>query len=186
MKMVIRIRNLVALIIACATLLVPPNGKAVVYADNDPFLGVALECHDYIRDNDFYYSRYVELPLDREGNKRVDCSSYVSWCIYEHTAGAFSETRNSEWFMDVARALDKGWTPDMSEITSEWTAITDSDDVEPGDIMCYDGHVHIYAGTDGEGRRYVYNAGGNDSINDDVTIISESYFQKSPYALRIP
>lgn len=185
MKTVIRIRTLVALIVVGVILSVTRVGNAVVHAENDPFLGVVLECHDYIRTNGFYYSKWVEIPLDREGNKRVDCSSFVSWCLYEYTGGAFAETKGSYWFMDVAIALANGWPTDLPEITSEWKAITNHN-LEPGDIMCYDGHVHVYAGTDGDGRRYVYNAGGDESIQDDVTIISESYFKKSKYAIRIP
>ncbi len=185
MKNVIRIRTLVALAVVGVIMSVTRVDNAVVLADNDPFLGIALECHDYIRENGFYYSKGVELPLDREGNKRVDCSSYVSWCIYEYTGGDFNLSRDSAWFMDVAKALANDQTPDMPEITSEWDVITNHE-LEPGDIMCYNGHVHIYAGIDGDGQRYVYSAGGNEAIQDDVTIISEGYFQKSKYALRIP
>lgn len=183
---VIRIRTLVTLAIVGVIISVTCVCNVVVHAENDPFLGIALECHDYIRENGFYYSNGVELPLDREGNKRVDCSSYVSWCIYEYTDGKFSQSKKSAWFMSVAKALANGQTPDLAEITSRWKVITNYHELEPGDIMCYSGHVHIYAGTDGDGRRYVYNAGGNTSIRENVTIISEEYFRKSKYALRLP
>lgn len=154
-------------------------------ANASSFLSTAKKCHNYLYSNNFYYSAGVEIPLDRDGNRRVDCSSYVSWCLYEETDGAFSTSKDSDWFMQVAKDLANGNTPDLSEITSNWKAITNSAKIKPGDIMCYTGHVHIYAGLSSEGSRLVYNAGSDEAISDAISVISESYFTSCKYALRV-
>lgn len=157
----------------------------ITVASASSFLTTAKKCHNYLYSNDFYYSVGVEIPLDRAGNRRVDCSSYVSWCLYEETDGAFSTSKDSDWFMQVAKDLLQEKTPDLSDITSSWKVITNSADIKPGDIMCYTGHVHIYAGKSSEGSRLVYNAGSDDAIGDAISIISESYFASCKYALRV-
>lgn len=154
-------------------------------ANASSFLTTAKKCHNYLYSNDFYYSAGVEIPLDREGNRRADCSSYVSWCLYEATDGAFSTSKDSAWFMQVAKDLARSNVADMPEITSSWKVITNSASFEPGDIMCYTGHVHIYAGKTSEGSRLVYNAGSDAAIQDAISIISESYFTSCKYALRV-
>ena len=49
-----------------------------------------------------------------------------------------------------------------------WEEIS-KENVQPGDILVYSGHVEIYAGTDNYGNTLVYNCGGNDSINASGT-----------------
>lgn len=84
------IRNrIIAFSIAIATLLAFSSVTALAEG-NYAFLESVKECHDYIRENDFYYSRGVELPLDRKGNKRVDCSSFLSWSLYDYTMEIFT------------------------------------------------------------------------------------------------
>ena len=156
------------------------------FAENNySFLRSVKTCHDYIRENDFYYSRGVALPLDREGNRRADCSSFLSWCLHEETDGAFYESKDSAWFNAVAEALLNGRTPDMPEVTGNWKVITNLDHLVPGDIMCYRKHVQIYAGKNNDGKHLVYSAGCDSTIQDVISVISDTYFYRAKYGIRI-
>ena len=58
---------------------------------------------------------------------------------------------------------DKKLQVHLVQIHGGWEVIS-KDKVEPGDILCYSGHVEIYAGN---GR--VYNMGSNNAINSEGT-----------------
>ncbi len=167
----------VALIIAISTATASASGS---------FLQTARACHDYIRTAGFHYSKGVAIPLDGNSSKRVDCSSFVSWVIYKYTNGRFSEAKDSNWFLGVAKALANGETPQMPELTSNWQVITDMSQLQPGDIMCYSGHVMIYAGVSIDGKPMAYNAGDNKFIQQVINPITEKRFAQARYGLRIP
>lgn len=160
--------------------------NSLAESGNPLFLRSAKKCHDYINNNNFYYSKGVEIPLDRTGNRRVDCSSYVSWVICDYTDGRFSGSKNSSWFYHVAKDLSNGRQPDEFELTSTWEVITDSNNFLPGDILCYRNHVQIYAGQNDNGEYLVYNAGNDESINENISVITDNYFHSAKYALRLP
>ena len=179
---VVRHINVITLICVMAILF-----PVVSFAEgNAEFLKTAKKCHDYISTNDFYYSQGVALPIDRDGNRRVDCSSYVSWCLQVYTDGDFDESRDSDWFLRVAKDLVNGRIPDDPALTHTWEGVKGANNFQPGDIMCYSGHVHIYAGLSEDGERLVYNAGNDTAIDSSISAISESYFQKANYGIRIP
>lgn len=179
---VVRLTTVIALI-CVMTILFPTVSLA---EGNKEFLKSAKKCHDYISTNNFYYSQGVALPIDREGNRRVDCSSYVSWCLQVYTDGDFYESKSSDWFLRVAKALVNGNVPENPELTSSWIGVKGADNFQPGDIMCYSSHVHIYAGLSKDGERLVYNAGNDKAIDSSISVISENYFQKAKYAIRLP
>jgi len=152
---------------------------------NELFLHHAKRCHDYMIDNDFYYSPGVNIPLDREGNRRTDCSSYVSWIIYEYTNKEFDMSRDSAWFRKISKAILKGNTDAIPDFAEKWEVFNNPEDFRPGDILCYNGHVHIYAGVDSEGKRLVLNAGSQEALDEYLSTISERYFKKAIAAIRI-
>lgn len=112
----------------------------------------AIECHKYLRENGFYYAQAgVNIPITGEG-RTIDCSSYVSWVLYE---SGFSEMAGYQQTRYTFDANKWGW----QEIS-----VTEA---QPGDILIYSGHVEILAQMDTMLR--VYNCGGNESIQASGT-----------------
>lgn len=132
---------------------------------NSSFLEVAKYCHDYLADNQYFYSseankaanRYVDdgksagrnIPVDtKESIRYIDCSAYVSWVLYEY---GYTEIKGwqktSSWF--------------FGECTSHypsWKKVSLSQ-AQAGDILAKEGHVEIYVGN---GK--VYNCGATSAI----------------------
>ncbi len=105
----------------------------------------AKECHDYVRTNNFIYEQAgVNIPINSSSRKTIDCSSFVSWVLYESGYSQFAgDQKNSSYF---------------ASNPMNWQKIS-RDNLQAGDIMVFSGHVQIYAG----GNQY-YNCGGNSSI----------------------
>ena len=108
----------------------------------------AKECHDYVKNNGYTYEQIgLSIPITNNSVKKIDCSSYVSWVLYEagftqfkghqHTSGSFAKNPYS------------------------WEKIS-RENLQAGDIMVYRKHVQIYAGN----RKY-YSCGSTDSIKID-------------------
>ena len=122
--------------------------------DSATIVQKAVECHKYLRENGFYYAQAGRnIPIT--GNSRtIDCSSYVSWVLYEagYTEFAGYQTTSSGF-----NANRWGW---------QTVSVADA---QPGDILVYSGHVEIVAANEGGNKFRVYNCGGNDSINAEGT-----------------
>lgn len=123
----------------------------------------AKECHDYLRLNGYKYVQAgVNIPIS-SSVKTIDCSSYVSWVLYEAGFKEFAGyQKTSSYFL---------------KNPMNWEKITSIDKLQPGDILVYTGHVQIYAG-DGK----YYNCGGDKSIQHEApsaygTKITDSTFQ---------
>ncbi|MCL2341514.1 MAG: hypothetical protein FWC53_00100 [Firmicutes bacterium] len=88
------------------------------------FLEVAKKCHDYLRENNYYYSSYANVsacryiddgrsagshipkPNNTDGGTYIDCSAYVTWVLFEYgyrELGGWQKT--TTWLMNpnVAR-----------------------------------------------------------------------------------
>ncbi len=107
----------------------------------------AIKIKKYIAQNSYYYSQSgIVVPNYR--TKTIDCSSYVSWVLcdagYDNFCGYQQNDRtfyaNSWKFPEVNK-----------------------NNLQPGDILIYQGHVEIYAGYS-NGILKVYNAGSTASI----------------------
>ena len=142
------------------------------YKSGGAVIDKAAECMKKIQDWGFVYSQAVsrELPVtqDRGG---IDCSIYVSWVMYE--LGLQEKCYTSATY----RSNPQGWQK-----------ITDKDNLQPGDILVYIGHVEIYAGPGKDGTNnttiFKYTAGSTNSIQKSpVTWPYESNYQ---FALRPP
>ena len=139
------------------------------------FLDVAKQCHDYLDQNNYYYSsaanisagRYVSdgesqgshipKPYEGEGNY-IDCSAYVTWVLYE-----YGYTDLAGWQMgsgDVGGYIVRhgGKRKSVSE-------------VEPGDVLVKSGHTEIYAGN---GK--AYNCGSTEHIRESISDCTLSRF----------
>lgn len=104
----------------------------------------AKQCHDYLRVNGYRYAQVgVNIPIKGSG-RTIDCSSYVSWVLYEAGFTEFAgDQKTSSWF---------------AQNPMNWEKVS-RNNLQAGDIMVFTGHVQIYAG-DGK----YFNCGGNDSI----------------------
>lgn len=146
---------------------------------------IAKRLHDKIRHVYSYpnfgakeHSDSIKELESGTGNKKIDCSSFVSWVLYEAGYSEFSTNWSSNDFKDRADELCSKYG---------WQKITplNSSTLQPGDILVvFEGrekgqnhHVEVYAGN---GRSY--SAGGNNSINADT--ISTNY-GKFEFALRV-
>ena len=109
----------------------------------------AIECHAYLRENGYTYAQAgVNIPITGSG-RTIDCSSYVSWVLYE---AGFTEFEGYQKTSSVFTSNPWGW----QEVSVS--------EAQPGDIVTYSGHVEIIAGDAGD-RFRVYNCGGNSSIS---------------------
>lgn len=102
------------------------------------------QCHDYLRNNKYTYKQAgISVPIT-SSVKTVDCSSFVSWVLYE---AGFTEFAGHQKTSSYFRRNPMNW----QKISKA--------NLQAGDILVYTGHVEIYAG-DGK----YYNCGGNSSI----------------------
>lgn len=104
----------------------------------------AKQCHDYLRNNKYKYAQAgISVPIT-SAVKTVDCSSFVSWVLYET---GFTEFKGYQKTSSYFKKNPMNW----QKISKE--------NLQAGDILVYTDHVQIYAGDE----KY-YNCGGNDSI----------------------
>ena len=139
------------------------NGTNENFSADGTMVGIAKKCHDYIRENNFYYSsadnkdagEYKKdgpstgngsIPYPN-GTNYIDCSAYVTWVLYEYGYEEFTTQKTSSWF--------NGTGPENKE---GWKVLEKVNDAQPGDILVKSGHVEIYVG-DG-----TYAAGCTDAI----------------------
>lgn len=113
----------------------------------------AIECHEYLRNNGYVYAQAgINIPIT-SSIRTVDCSSYVSWVLYEAGFSEFEGYQKTSYVF-----YDNPWG---------WQEVSVSE-AQPGDIVIYDGHVEIVAEDAGD-RFVVYNCGGDTSISAEGT-----------------
>ena len=131
--------------------------------------------HKYVRENGYRYAQAgVNLPNYR--TKTIDCSSYVTWVVLNsgYRSSRFREGM-SQWSSSTFIRNPEGW----QEIRGIGNA-------RAGDILCYAGHVEIYAGSMNGNRPIVYNCGGNASIAARETSTSGHTTNRIVKILRVP
>ena len=135
---------------------------------------VALDCHDQLRTAGYVYAQAgISIPIDiGSGRKTVDCSSYVSWVCYEYGfTNEFAGYQKTSWDFE---ANPWGW----EEISVA--------DMQEGDILVYNGHVEMYAGSMDGDRPVVYNCGGNSSISNQAPSRGGHGLSSITKILRVP
>ncbi len=116
------------------------------------FLGIAKQCHDYIKDNNFYYVQGNKIPYPN-GTNYIDCSAYVTWVLYEYGYTEFAgHQKDTAWFMGSGPSK-MGWT------------ILKPSEAKAGDLLVKSGHIEIFAG-DGVGT---YAAGSTNAIRSEIS-----------------
>lgn len=143
------------------------------------FLEVAKQCHDYLRNNRYYYSSaanksagrfvkdststgsHIPKPYPGEGTY-IDCSAYVTWVLYEYGYTELEGWQQSTGtFLSLANRY--GWT------------VKTGSEAQPGDILLNPAtHTEIYIG-DGKS----YNAGSTNAIRREYDSCNPGSFQYS-------
>ena len=134
-------------------------------SSGNSFLQTAIECHKYLRENEYYYSQGKSMPVvkgEPENQRRIDCSGYVSWCLYEF--GVYKE----QWQLGSEGVMEWGKQGNLETVyEGSTTTVKDIPDIQPGDIIVETGdigHTQIFYGYDDSGTAVWLNCGGNDSI----------------------
>ena len=149
------------------------NNRNVMYEyiNNEPVIDnkisiKAKEIHDYMRLNNYGYCTYdqrcnhdgncglnVTFESSKSGYHNTCCATYVSWVLQE--TGYITAQEHIDNYLNGANNLirflqKKGW----KEINKE--------DIMPGDILCYNGHIAIYGG-----RGKQYDAGNKNMLEKE-------------------
>ena len=110
----------------------------------------AVKIHKQVRTSGKYsYNNGSNKPVPVEP-PYIDCSSYVSWVMYE---SGFKDFKGGQKTSSTFASNPWGW-----EVISKNNA-------KAGDILVYSGHVEIYTGK----GNLVYNMGSNNAINSAGT-----------------
>ena len=147
-------------------------------------LDIAETIHAYMEENNYTYCVYFNNDLEECSNKtqcslaktfeksktskKSCCATYVSWVLQE--AGYLTEEEHSNSASGLRGIL----------LNKGWIKITSVADLQPGDVLCYDGHIEIYAGDS-----KVYNAGSGPIIRADAPS-KKTGISSMMFALRAP
>ena len=143
---------------------------------NGSFLEIARKCHAYVRENMFTYAGN-SIPITENSSRVIDCSSYVSWALYEY---GYTELGGGQlscsgatlvpWCNNNLQTVWSGFTHNVTEISN----------IQPGDICVFGyssqqggattTHTQIFAGYDSDGKAIWYNCGNDNSILKDEGI----------------
>lgn len=141
-------------------------------SSGDDILDVADQIHYYMEKHGytycvFYTNEYEEcgkygkkcglnssFEASMSGHQNTCCATFVSWVLQE--AGYITEKDHDREGLNSAKAIRNFLK------NNGWTVISSVSDLQPGDVLCYNGHVEIYAG-DGT----VYNAGSGNAIRGE-------------------
>lgn len=117
---------------------------------------VAANLHKYIENNGFTYNKAYNksIPEGVERDKKIDCSSFVSWVLLKCGFSSFAGPQESS-----ATFYSNRWG---------WETVNNIYNAKAGDILIYNGHVEIYAGRLNNQRPIVYNCGGNSSVKNSA------------------
>lgn len=142
---------------------------------SENIIQAAEAVHKYVRENGYRYSqRGANVPNYK--TKTIDCSSYVTWVILNsgYRSSSFKEGMY-QWSSSTFRSNPEGWQE-----------IRGIENARAGDILCYYGHVEIYAGSLNGNKPIVYNCGGNASIAAKETSTSGHTTRSIVKILRVP
>jgi peptidoglycan hydrolase-like protein with peptidoglycan-binding domain len=163
--------------------------------NSNNLLTIIKNCKSYYANNNFYYSLangVRSIPADQSktysGKRYVDCSSFVTWALYEYAKANnltdmmkyFSYQRNSATFASIGANGGNSYLTTVSSLSN----------ARAGDILVTEGHVEFLAShtknSNGSYTIKVYNCGSNASISvPGITTSDTKYESKIKYILRI-
>ncbi len=154
--------------------------------------GSIVECaeyvHAYMEENNYAYCVYGSNSYEECGkfgkahgldatfeesktnHQNTCCATFVSWALQE--AGYMTAEEHTKNYCNGAENLYH-----FLENKKGWTRV-DANSMEAGDVMCFDGHIEIYAGDN-----TTYNAGSGSAIRGDAPA---KKWKQPLYALRAP
>ena len=152
------------------------------HTEGGSIVEIAKTIHEYMEKNNYTYCVYehnsyeeckdgnhgLETTFEKSktGKKHTCCATYVSWVLQE--AGYIKDSEHINSANELQTLLkNKGFKK-----------INNASDLQPGDVLCYDHHVEIYAGDN-----KVYNAGSGKAIRSASPHKRGRSFS---YALRAP
>lgn len=136
---------------------------------NESFAVTAKNCMTVLYNNKFKYGNvgynYKDNPpSENTSNKKIDCSGYVSWVIYEYA----KQKNNTTLMNDFKTNKNSGTTlnymknhPEYFESKGTLSNLKVSE-LKEGDIIVKDGHIEIFAKYDSNQNYWkyrCYNAG---------------------------
>ncbi len=177
------------------------NGLPTFNRNNTNLLEIVKSCKAYIANNNFVYSLAAgarTIPMDNSklynGHYCVDCSSYVSWVLYEYALingntnmkNYFNYQRNSATFASIGA---NGGNNYLSVVSSKGNSYVDLSKAKPGDILVSQGHVEFFNSYTKSGNNVsikVYNCGSNSSIQyTGITTSATKNISEINYILRV-
>ena len=167
----------------------------VFIRSSNNLLTIIKNCKNYYAKNNFYYSLangVRSIPADQSktysGKRYVDCSSFVTWVLYEYAKSNnhtdmmnyFSYQRNSATFASIGANGGNAYLTTVSSLSN----------ARPGDILVTAGHVEFFSSytknSNGSYTIKVYNCGSNASISvPGVTTSETKYPSEIKYILRV-
>lgn len=157
------------------------NGLPTFNRNSTNLLTIIKNCKAYYANNNFYYSTangVRSIPADKStnysGKYYVDCSSYVTWALYEYALANgntamknyFSYQRNSATFASIGANGGNSYLSVVDKKTNSTNV--DLSLAKPGDILVSNGHVEFFNSYTNPSENYinikVYNCGSNNSI----------------------
>lgn len=160
---------------------------------NGSFLQVAEQCHEYLRINNYYYSSPSHVAANNctcngtncgysqgsaipkptsDGKRAIDCSSYVSWVLYEYGY----EELFSGWQWTCTTFINN-----KSSLEAKGFVFKNATAAVAGDIVVRSSHMEIYAGN-GD----FYNAGCTAAIRKHHSDSGVGYLSNFTYAITVP
>ena len=151
------------------------SAGSAVNIDTSSFLATAKTCHDYLRENNYWYPSAANLRAGRfvsdgtsvkhkfptkgepDSNRYMDCSAYVSWVLKEYGYNLSSPYTASGLLGNPLH---------LQEIPVS--------NVQAGDILVRNGHTEIFCGN---GKSY--NCGSTNAIRSVTSNCNPSGFTKA-------
>ena len=147
------------------------NNQSIALGEfNGDFLEIARQCHAYVRENMFTYAGN-SIPITAQSRKNIDCSSYVSWALYEY---GYTDLAGGQ--LSCSGGTIVPWcNSNLSTVYSGFTnSLSDIPNIQAGDIVIMgyrtqqggdvSSHTQIFAGYDTDGKGIWYNCGSNNAI----------------------
>lgn len=179
------------------------NGLPTFNRNSSNLLTIIKNCKAYYANNNFYYSianGVRSIPADKSvtysGKRYVDCSSFVTWALYEYARANgntamkdyFSYQRNSATFASIGAAGGNAYLKVVSSKAGNKYA--DLSLAKPGDILVSNGHVEFFSSYTNPSGNYinikVYNCGSDNSIkNPGITTSATLNKANITYILRV-
>lgn len=141
--------------------------------DYDRLLINIQKCKNYLKNHEYVYdmSYLKKIPLHHNEYGTADCSSYVSWVLYE---SGYDQFKGDQWTSYDFGQLAQN--PEYYEFDN-WEFFLGEQSPEnlmKGDILVYTGHVEFYAGSMDGSKPRVYSCGSNASMGSENLVTTAS------------